>query len=288
MNRLLENFVPLTPSIPPRWHWQVAHGRWWRGAARTRQGVRGGVTAGVRVPSLCARCRVPWSEMAPQLTVRTSCGALGGKLTAAVTGETARAFLNIPYCSPPVGALRFKEPQPPLPWGGIRDATVYGKEPVQRDEGRLPFQVPRGDERDQATGLPAYMGEDSLSLNIFAPVREPAGGPLPVLFYIYGGGFNNGAGSLPMYDGTRLANRQGGAVVVTINYRLGGLGFLCLFRTMHVHAKQLCTMSMRLCHTFATGQVQARRRYPRQPRSSRHACGSALGAEGDRCVRRRR
>jgi para-nitrobenzyl esterase len=143
-------------------------------------------------------------------------------------GESARAFLNVPYCAPPLGSLRFREPQPPLPWDGTRDATAYGKEPVQGDEGRLPFQVPRGDERDAGTGLPAYMAEDSLSLNVFTPVGEPAGGsaPLPVLFYIYGGGFNNGAGSLPMYDGTRLANRQGGAVVVTINYRLGGLGFL--------------------------------------------------------------
>ena len=110
----------------------------------------------------------------------------------------------------------------------MRDATAYGKEPVQGDEGRLPFQVPRGDELDSETGLPAYMGEDSLTLNIFTPTCEPAAGngPLPVLFYIYGRGFNNGAGSLPTYDGTRLANRQGGAVVVAINYRLGGLGFL--------------------------------------------------------------
>lgn len=106
-------------------------------------------------------------------------------------GETARTFLNVPYCAPPLGSLRlrFREPQPPLPWDGTRDATAYGKEPVQKDEGRLPFQVPRGDELDEETGLPAYMGEDSLSLNVFTPVGEPSGGPLPVLFYIYGGGF---------------------------------------------------------------------------------------------------
>jgi para-nitrobenzyl esterase len=168
------------------------------------------------------------SMAAPQLLVQTSLGGLGGKISTAVTGESARAFLNVPYAAPPLGALRFKEPQPPLPWAGTRDATAYGKEPVQGDEGRLPFQVPRGEGRDPETDLPSYMGEDSLTLNIFTPTTEAGrdAGPLPVLFYIYGGGFNNGAGSLPMYDGTRLANRQGGAVVVAINYRLAALGFL--------------------------------------------------------------
>ena len=101
-----------------------------------------------------------------------------------------------------IGDLRFAAPQPADPWEGVRDATSHGKEPVQRDEQRLPFQVPRGDGID-ADGLPDYMSEDSLTLNVYTPSQPgPAPGPLPVLFYIYGGGFNNGAGSLPMYDGT--------------------------------------------------------------------------------------
>ena len=160
------------------------------------------------------------------LTVRVTQGELRGKITTA-KGAEARAFLNIPYAAPPVGALRFAPPQPGPAWGGVRDATAFGPEPVQRDEDRLPFQLPRGEGRNP-DGLPDFMNEDCLSLNVFTPTSKATSGssPLPVLFYIFGGGFQNGAGSLPMYDGTRLCNRQGGAVVVTINYRLGALGFL--------------------------------------------------------------
>ena len=168
------------------------------------------------------------------LTVRVTQGELRGKLSSSVKGDEARAFLGIPYAAPPcvpppptlltppssltrtvggggrsIGDLRFAAPQPAGPWEGVRDATSHGKEPVQRDEQRLPFQVPRGDGID-ADGLPDYMSEDSLTLNVYTPSQPgPAPGPLPVLFYIYGGGFNNGAGSLPMYDGTALPPHLG-------------------------------------------------------------------------------
>ena len=152
--------------------------------------------------------------------VRISGGVIAGTVTTAVTGEHAHAYLNIPYAAPPLGALRFAAPQPASAWAGVRDGSRYGLEPVQQDEERLPFQLPRSGQLDPATGLPDYMGEDCLALNVFTPT-SPAGlmGPLPVMFYIFGGGFNNGANSLPMYDGTRLCNCKQPVVVVTVNYR---------------------------------------------------------------------
>lgn len=163
---------------------------------------------------------------ATELAVRTSAGKLQGKLSHASDGSVARAFLRVPYAA----ADRYAAPTAPEPWEGVRDATKNGLEPVQRDEQRLPFQVPRGGGVDLETGLPDFMSEeDQHTLNVFTPTGVSSEhGPLPVLFYIFGGGFNNGAASLPMYDGTRLCNRMSGAVVVVVNYRLGPRCVVCL------------------------------------------------------------
>ena len=116
------------------------------------------------------------------------------------------AFLGIPFAAPPVGPLRWAPPQPVEPWSEIRDCTAFGAACPQ------PQQNPNG-----------HFSEDCLFLNVWTPDATP-GADLPVMVWIHGGGFNFGSTSLPEYDGQHLAAR--GVVVVTVQYRLGPLGFL--------------------------------------------------------------
>ncbi len=124
------------------------------------------------------------------------------------------AFRGIPFARPPVGELRFRAPQPPEPWSGVREAKAFGFSAPQ-----APLAIP----------LPGMevgeLDEDCLSLNVFTPATDA--GRRPVLVWIHGGGFVIGSSAQPLYDGIPLA-RRGDAVVVTINYRLGPLGFLYL------------------------------------------------------------
>ena len=122
------------------------------------------------------------------------------------------AFLGIPYAAPPVGDLRWKRPFAPQPWGEIRDATAFGPMCPQ-----LASDVPLPD-------LDRAQGEDCLTLNAWTAAAAPGEGR-PVMVWIHGGGFTTGSGGLPSYDGAFLA-KTGGVVVVTINYRLGPLGFM--------------------------------------------------------------
>jgi len=122
-------------------------------------------------------------------------------------------FKGIPYAAPPVGALRWKPPQPVAAWNGTRKADHFGPRCMQ-----LPLfsdMVFRSD----------GMSEDCLYLNVWTPVGS-ASRKLPVLVYFYGGGFLAGDGSEPRYDGASLARH--GIVTVTVNYRLGVFGFLAL------------------------------------------------------------
>jgi para-nitrobenzyl esterase len=134
--------------------------------------------------------------------VMTSAGCVRGELA----GKLA-VFRGIPYAAPPVGPLRWKLPQPPVRWTGVRDARAFGKACPQQDSpisGKLDWD------------------EDCLTLNVWTPGRT---GKRPVMVWIHGGGLTQGASSLPYYDGTHLVER-GDLVVVSINYRLGPLGFL--------------------------------------------------------------
>ncbi|MFT3905366.1 MAG: carboxylesterase family protein [Steroidobacteraceae bacterium] len=122
-----------------------------------------------------------------------------------------RLYLGIPYARPPLGALRWQEPQPPQPWSGVRKARRFGSRCMQ-----LHYF-------DDMVFRSADMSEDCLYLNVWTPAtrrRER----LPVLVYFHGGGLFAGDGSEPRYDGARLARQ--GIVVVTVNYRLGVFGFL--------------------------------------------------------------
>lgn len=145
------------------------------------------------------------------LQVETS----GGRIEGVDLGEV-RAWLGVPYAAPPVGPLRWMPPQPHPGWSGTRDATVHGHASLQR-AGSL--------ERLAGAGGGDLGDEDCLTLGVWAPTSAGSE-PLPVMVWIHGGGFTSGAGSLSWYDGSRLARR--GVVVVTINYRLGVLGYLDL------------------------------------------------------------
>lgn len=124
-------------------------------------------------------------------------------------------FKGVPYAAPPVGALRWRPAQPHPGWQGTRDATAFGPSaPQLYREG--------GDAVLGTHGAPPF-SEDCLTLNIWTPRADDA--KRPVLVWIHGGGFISGSGSLPHYSGETFA-RNGDMVVVTLNYRLGPLGYL--------------------------------------------------------------
>jgi para-nitrobenzyl esterase len=133
--------------------------------------------------------------------VKTKSGAVRGMVAA-----DHRLFAGIPYAAPPVGALRWRPPEPAAGWAGFRDATRPGPRCTQDVSNDV----------DQTE-----TSEDCLTLNVWTP--PPSGEKRPVMVWIHGGSFINGSGDI--YNARSLASR-GDVVVVTINYRLGALGFL--------------------------------------------------------------
>ena len=144
---------------------------------------------------------------APQVTIPQ--GTLSG-----TTDSGISVFKDIPFAAPPVGDLRWRAPQPAPNWSGLRDASKFGP---------ICMQGPRPAGRGAREDL--KQSEDCLSLNIWTPNTAPQK-KLPVMVWIYGGGFREGGSAVSLYDGTELA--QHGVIVVTINYRLGYFGFLDL------------------------------------------------------------
>ena len=153
------------------------------------------------------------------LTILTSPPAFGqgativtteaGKLSGAVE-EGVASWKGIPFAAPPTGALRWRAPQPAAAWSGVRAATAYGHDCMQ-----LPFP-------SDAAPLGTEPSEDCLVLNVWRPAAAPAAGKLPVIVWIYGGGFVNGGASPPTYSGASTA--RGGIVFVSFNYRVGRFG----------------------------------------------------------------
>ena len=140
--------------------------------------------------------------------VKTASGILE---STAAPQDGVRTFKGIPFAQPPVGDLRWREPQPVKKWTGARNADQFGPRCMQRTS-------PGADYWFRSNG----MGEDCLYLNVWTPAK-PGKEKLPVLVYIFGGGFQNGDGSEPRYDGESMARQ--GVVAVSINYRTNVFGF---------------------------------------------------------------
>jgi para-nitrobenzyl esterase len=160
--------------------------------------------SGLAALMILSSAPVTSADAAPSAEVSVSQGRLAGHVS-----EGVARWLNIPYAAPPVGELRWRPPQPAAGWTGVRDATVRGP---------ICMQPPANG--DNGVG-PLPMSEDCLQLNVFAPTD--ATGPAPVMVWIHGGGYVNGSATADLYDGAALARQ--GVVVVTVNYRLGRLGF---------------------------------------------------------------
>lgn len=158
----------------------------------------------------------PFSLAAVTLLIATAAWAApdevkidAGKLKGTVHDGVV-AFKGIPFAQPPVGDLRWRPPQPPKPWTGVRPAVEYASDCMQK-----PFP---GD----AAPLGTPPAEDCLYMNVWVP-EKPASNKLAVMVWIYGGGFVNGGSSPAVYDGSQFARR--GVVFVSFNYRLGRFGF---------------------------------------------------------------
>jgi para-nitrobenzyl esterase len=144
--------------------------------------------------------------MSTSLRVTTTTGELEG-----VVRRGLRMWRGIPYAAPPVGELRFRAPQPVVPWGGVRQAREFGPVAPQDHKGQFRGAGPR---------IP--MSEDCLTLNVIAP---PEGEGLPVMVFVHGGAYSVGSSREVPFQGEGLV-RGGGVVFVNFNYRLGALGYL--------------------------------------------------------------
>ncbi|XP_023954603.2 esterase FE4-like [Bicyclus anynana] len=150
---------------------------------------------------------------AEDVIVRVEQGVLRGEQKVTVTGDTVYySFKGIPYAAPPTGRWRFMAPRPPLTWTGIRNATKHGHVCPQINGVQTMLFLPGS--------------EDCLFLNVYSPCLDPES-PLAVMVYIHGGGYSFGSGNDDYYGPDFLMNSKN-VILVTINYRLDTLGFLCL------------------------------------------------------------
>lgn len=149
---------------------------------------------------------LPITCLAQAPTATTAQGQVQGQFLNGIA-----VFRGIPFAAPPVGALRWREPQPVEKWTTIQHATTAGPSCIQKSGTSL-----------ENGGDPGKLDEDCLYLNVYGPAAKP-GRRLPVMVWIHGGALIFGSGALPIYNGSALARRD--IIVVTINYRLGTLGF---------------------------------------------------------------
>lgn len=148
-----------------------------------------------------------------QPIVKTGQGSVSGQLDPTTH---VFSFKGLPFAAPPIGDLRWRAPRPPQPWTGVRDGSHFAPSCMQRVHGDfLPWT--------SEFLVHGKVSEDCLYLNVWTP-NHKSDANLPVIVFIPGGGFVEGSGSVPIYNGTNLAST--GLVVVTINYRLGVFGFL--------------------------------------------------------------
>ena len=152
-----------------------------------------------------------WDEAADSAVVATADGDVRGCVRDGVS-----IYRGLPYGAPTGGANRFRPPQPPVPWAGVREARLYGDTAPQANTWLA---------RGGFDGNRPAIGEDCLVLNVWTPRADA--GARPVMVWLHGGGFEAGTGSMRLYDGVNLV-RRGDVVVVTVNHRLGLMGHLHL------------------------------------------------------------
>lgn len=165
--------------------------------------IRAGLLLAMALAAVSALCN------AAPLDVKTAQGKVHGKL---INDGKVRAFLGIPYAAPPVGDLRWKAPQPPAKWQGVRDATTFTA------------RCPQWPIWADYIFLDAGSNEDCLHLHVYSPATANASSRLPVMYWIHGGGYAAGAGSEPRYTNSPLPLHD--VVLVTVDYRMGVFGFL--------------------------------------------------------------
>ncbi|MBO9601824.1 MAG: carboxylesterase family protein [Novosphingobium sp.] len=154
-----------------------------------------------------------------QAEIRQPVQTAQGKIRGASAGKGVTVFKGIPFGAAPVGALRFQPAQAPAAWDGVRDGTKWGDTCIQPPAPKRPIGV------NQATDMPdsPKMSEDCLNLAVWTGAKG-AGEKRPVMVWFYGGAYAEGGNSMPFADGTNLAAK--GAIVVSVNYRVGPFGFL--------------------------------------------------------------
>ena len=168
--------------------------------------ARAAIAACLALAATSGAAAAPASQAVPGPIVQAPAGALEGRVEGGLD-----VFEGVPYAAPPVGPARWRPPGPAPAWSGVRRATAFGPACVQPQSGLSSIYA----------SAPVPMSEDCLTLNVWAPAHAHNA---PVFFWIYGGALWGGSSRDPLYDGARLARR--GVVVVTINYRLGVLGWL--------------------------------------------------------------
>jgi para-nitrobenzyl esterase len=152
--------------------------------------------------------------------VRTSNGAVRG-----VSDGNVSTFKGIPFAPPPTGDNRWLPPQPLLPWQGVRDATKFGADCAQKAF------------RPGAVSMSPTSLEDCLYLNVWKPADAAPGAELPVMVWIYGGGFTGGSSFMPLTSGAQFAKQ--GVVLVAANYRVGRFGFFAFPALTQEHPDEL-------------------------------------------------
>jgi len=170
------------------------------------------------VGAICAVAIVSYTARAEsKIGISGPVSTVSGQVSGTTSSDgKIEIFRGIRYAAPPVGDLRWKAPQPVKPWKSVQNANNYGASCMQQlQRSRLPWSKEFMAQNEDS--------EDCLTLNVWTPASSPAK-KLPVFVWIHGGGFTEGSGEIPVYEGTELART--GMVVVTINYRLGIFGFL--------------------------------------------------------------